>query len=693
MSDIIPNVVVSMPSQLFTLARKFQAASNGKIFIGKIDTDPTLPENQIQVYLENEDGSHIPATQPLIINQAGFPVFGGQIAKFVTVEGHSMAVYDSYGVQQHYYPNVLKYDPDRLRQELNAQNGFGIIGRVPDIETLRRLEPRSDKEVVSLIEHTLGSNVGAGWFQSDYSDGSSSDDNGTIIVTQQGKRWKRIYELIKPEYFGVNSKKIESNEGGFFWGEERISRRIGDIYFSPFPSFELDFGEFEANGAVIPFSDPAASALLSLSKAYKMRWGIFKTENGVTLPSMYHKDGRGRYMRSGIVGMKTDDTSQRIVADIRLRNGISSNPTYNNMAGALPGTKSELFDIKKGGTVSGTSGFSSANSESQYTSVELDTGRVIRTSNETSVLDVGMTPVIYLGVENKINKNEFTFLNTDISSEPLFQIYSANPQKDNLSQGVSIRGNRVYSLHPYYQGSENPVEKGVVITANYKGCDQPDLLLQTDKGWHEGICNVVIGGEEYLLFSANNPSINGHEGNIRQTHIAKIKVSSPDNIEYIRVFDTGFPNAGSMTAPNISSDFKKITVRQVVYENGNRTNKTRIRVIDAYSLLMENQLVIDEDFTTDVNQDPNFNYGIQSTLYHKGKVLTLTGGVGTSYPSVIDVYDKGTIIDTINIKCGQNLITDGFWEPEWIFSDGDDVFLFVGINKAPNRKELVYKII
>ncbi len=123
MSDIIPNVVVSMPSQLFTLARKFQAASNGKIFIGKIDTDPTLPENQIQVYLENEDGSHIPVPQPLIINQAGFPVYNGQISKFVTVEGHSMAVYDSHGAQQHYYPNILKYDPDQLRGDLLSEHG------------------------------------------------------------------------------------------------------------------------------------------------------------------------------------------------------------------------------------------------------------------------------------------------------------------------------------------------------------------------------------------------------------------------------------------------------------------------------------------------------------------------------------------------------------------------------------------
>lgn len=128
MADVIPNVVISMPSQLFTLARKFQAASNGKIFIGKIDSDPTIPENQIQVYLENEDGTTVPVSQPLIINQAGYPVYNGQIAKFVTVQGHSMAVYDSYGAQQFYYPNVLKYDPDQLRSELSSPIGASLVG-------------------------------------------------------------------------------------------------------------------------------------------------------------------------------------------------------------------------------------------------------------------------------------------------------------------------------------------------------------------------------------------------------------------------------------------------------------------------------------------------------------------------------------------------------------------------------------
>lgn len=116
MSDITANIVVSMPSQLFTLARSFKANANGKIYIGLIDTDPVDPANQIPVYIENEDGSYVQVSQPIVINAGGYPVYNGQISKFVTVKGHSMAVYDQYGVQQFYYPNVLSYDPDQFSQ-------------------------------------------------------------------------------------------------------------------------------------------------------------------------------------------------------------------------------------------------------------------------------------------------------------------------------------------------------------------------------------------------------------------------------------------------------------------------------------------------------------------------------------------------------------------------------------------------
>ncbi|HGG3747643.1 TPA: phage tailspike protein [Salmonella enterica subsp. enterica serovar Adelaide] len=128
MTDITANVVVSNPRPIFTESRSFKAVANGKIYIGQIDTDPVNPANQIQVYIDPEDGADpIPVAQPIIINAAGYPVYNGQITKFVTVEGHSMAIYDAYGSQQFYYPNVLKYDPDQLRQELAGPNGYLLI--------------------------------------------------------------------------------------------------------------------------------------------------------------------------------------------------------------------------------------------------------------------------------------------------------------------------------------------------------------------------------------------------------------------------------------------------------------------------------------------------------------------------------------------------------------------------------------
>lgn len=132
MADITANVVVSMPSQLFTASRAFKALAGGKIYIGKIDTDPTIPSNQVQVYVSNENGSQIPVPQPLLINQAGYPVYGGQIAKFMTIEGHSMAVLDMDGVQQFYFPNVLKYDPDQFKDNLAAKDGASLIGTQQD---------------------------------------------------------------------------------------------------------------------------------------------------------------------------------------------------------------------------------------------------------------------------------------------------------------------------------------------------------------------------------------------------------------------------------------------------------------------------------------------------------------------------------------------------------------------------------
>ncbi|EDJ7030008.1 phage tail protein [Salmonella enterica] len=135
MTDITANVVVSNPRPIFTESRSFKAVANGKIYIGQIDTDPVNPANQIPVYIENEDGSHVQITQPLIINAAGKIVYNGQLVKIVTVQGHSMAIYDAYGSQVDYIANVLKYDPDQY--SIEADKKFKYSVKLSDYPTLQ----------------------------------------------------------------------------------------------------------------------------------------------------------------------------------------------------------------------------------------------------------------------------------------------------------------------------------------------------------------------------------------------------------------------------------------------------------------------------------------------------------------------------------------------------------------------------
>ncbi|EJX4580927.1 right-handed parallel beta-helix repeat-containing protein [Salmonella enterica] len=217
MADITANVVVSNPRPIFTESRSFKAVANGKIYIGKIDTDPVNPANQIPVYIENEDGSHVQIDQPLIINAAGKIVYNGQLVKIVTVQGHSMAIYDAYGSQVDYIANVLKYDPDQFRQELAEPDGSKKVGYKDSnvYDTLNKLELKfksfqemrddNSNEIgdYALLTgwHTEHQGYGAGVFQCVDKTGLT-DDGGTIAVGST-YAWKRITGPGDATEFGV----------------------------------------------------------------------------------------------------------------------------------------------------------------------------------------------------------------------------------------------------------------------------------------------------------------------------------------------------------------------------------------------------------------------------------------------------------------------------------------------------------
>ncbi|MCH9452612.1 phage tailspike protein [Klebsiella pneumoniae] len=203
------NYLVSMPSTPFSAPRAFKSVANGKIFIGNPDTDPVNPANQIPVYVVNEDGSEVQVSQPIIINAGGFPVYNGQIMKFITKQNFSMAVYDAYGAQQFYWADLSRIDPDSALQEsiekinefkasLGSPDGFKFIGQVQSFDSLRSIKPLYIGQKILLMSHYSGWNalshppVGGGEFIARA--GTAVDDGGyTCVPTGQSSfYWQRI---------------------------------------------------------------------------------------------------------------------------------------------------------------------------------------------------------------------------------------------------------------------------------------------------------------------------------------------------------------------------------------------------------------------------------------------------------------------------------------------------------------------
>ncbi|MGL9751775.1 MAG: phage tailspike protein [Symbiopectobacterium sp.] len=106
-ASINANVAVRIPSSLFVMPRSCKPIPNGKIYIGRPGTDPTQLLNQIPVYYANESGVMVQVAQPLVINNAGYPVYTGVVTDFLTEGSYAMAVYNTSGMQKFYFSNIM----------------------------------------------------------------------------------------------------------------------------------------------------------------------------------------------------------------------------------------------------------------------------------------------------------------------------------------------------------------------------------------------------------------------------------------------------------------------------------------------------------------------------------------------------------------------------------------------------------
>lgn len=93
----------------------------------------------------------------------------------------------------------------QLGRNLNKPDGFKHIGQCESIAQLRTIEPTEDQQRILLKSWQAGKNVGGGEFYADFADDTTTDNSGTVIVTEGGKRWKRAnpYHLSLFDFGGL----------------------------------------------------------------------------------------------------------------------------------------------------------------------------------------------------------------------------------------------------------------------------------------------------------------------------------------------------------------------------------------------------------------------------------------------------------------------------------------------------------
>lgn len=93
-------------------------------------------------------------------------------------------------------PKELADRTEWLKQQIELQ-------QCDSIADLRNIEPTENTQTIFIKGYYTGTTVGGGYFIADFTDNSTADNGGTVIVTAGGKRWKRIYTEITPFEFGA----------------------------------------------------------------------------------------------------------------------------------------------------------------------------------------------------------------------------------------------------------------------------------------------------------------------------------------------------------------------------------------------------------------------------------------------------------------------------------------------------------
>lgn len=98
--------LIQLGPQYFPFSNLSTSVGAGNLYIGDVDTDPTIVGNQKTVEALQEDGSLVEISQPITLSAGGIPLYSGSPVSLYTDGEYSLTVTDINGAQVYYVPST-----------------------------------------------------------------------------------------------------------------------------------------------------------------------------------------------------------------------------------------------------------------------------------------------------------------------------------------------------------------------------------------------------------------------------------------------------------------------------------------------------------------------------------------------------------------------------------------------------------
>ena len=288
--------IVRLGPEYFPDPNTSRSVANGYLYVGTVDTDPTIPANQKQLSVQQEDGSVVNVNQPVRTNKGGVPTYQGSSVTLLVEGAYSLLVQNSQEAQVYYVPNNTDQDPsDYLSDYGSFAAALLAIGNTPT---------RLVVDIATNENVTIPSNIHLDWWPSALASGTMTIKGSLVAENYQifdsGAVITGLRES-KPEWRGAKGDGVTDDLAALILADADTTVNGGRL---------IGTGNYLISGTFTPTSQYCHLNRVKLDSGFTDTEGVVFTYAGNSVVDVdVSLDGNNSAIAGSITGFNIKNTS------------------------------------------------------------------------------------------------------------------------------------------------------------------------------------------------------------------------------------------------------------------------------------------------------------------------------------------------------------------------------------------------